>query len=280
MFMNFPPREIFQNASRRIFPSREYLISRIDVSEVSVNKNPSDPPTSVTELSLHVGAVALSRLCVSPLDSWRVMLQISPEGKTPFSKLILRSYRGVLPNTSGAVVFAGLYALSQRQSRSCDTYYSVPDALWMRGLATVVSYPLDTMFTLSAVESGRRKPISIHAMYRGISLGLLGVPVSVGASFATLAFLGLIFPLSTDVDFATGFFVGSSAALAGSVAAYPIDTVRRRLIWGQPLREAVRLRYFYRGLSVHCFKSVPECILLGYGLMCNLRYFSFNVAED
>ena len=234
---------------------------------------------------LHSGAVAFSRLVVSPLDRWRTILQVNTAAKT--SNLILQAHRGALYNTLGAVLFHGSFIVAYSQFSnsfpSLTTSEAVVTQALARAVATGFSYPLDVWFTRKACGVSLGPP---KMMFQGIGFGMLGVPVYVAASLASLSFLGLVFPLprpeeaATDIDFARGVAVGGIAALAGSTAAYPIDTIRRRVMVGQKLQEAMKSGHFFKGLAVHCFKSVPECVLLSYGLMCNLRYFSFTLEED
>ena len=241
-------------------------------------------PQLVYTSGLHAGAVALSRLVVSPFDRWKVLLQTSPKTRFPVSNLLAKSYRGVAYNVSGSVVFVASFSLSQSMmDNSGIAAISVS-----RGIATIVSHPLEVLFTRAAVRATlQSEKVPFRSLYAGISVGLLGVPFSVMGSLATLSFLGLVFPLPnvsppvcSDVDFARGLGVGSVSALAGSVVAYPVDTLRRRMMTGEKLKSAIARGDFFRGLSIHCFKSVPEIVILTYGLMCNLRYFTYSIEED
>jgi hypothetical protein len=145
--------------------------------------------------------------------------------------------------------------------------------------ATAISYPLDVRYTLRACGLKVAPGPSTH--FRGFSLGLASVPISVLGSLSAVSFLALIFPLNevnTDFDFARGVAVGTAGALGGSLLSYPVDTVRRRVITGNfTVREAIAAGRFFRGLPVLIFKAVPEAALLTYSYMCNLRYFSFIV---
>ena len=145
-------------------------------------------------------------------------------------------------------------------------------------LSASFSYPLDYRYTVRA--AGGVLPFSNLKtnMYKGISLSMMCVPVSVLGSLSWLSFMSLVFPepgpFAGPLDYARGVAVGTTAAVVGSSLVYPMDTLRRRVILGSSFWEARKLGKLFCGFSIHLMKAVPECALITGAYLVNLRYWA------
>jgi len=146
--------------------------------------------------------------------------------------------------------------------------------------ATCVSYPFDVAYTHRASGS-----VSRRIYTRGLPLALGVSSFHTLSSLTTLSFLSLIFPLqkpgdtSSDIDFGRGLVVGYTSSLIGSLAVYPADTMRRRIIVGSTFQQAFKQKKFYSGISWHLLKSVPECAIFTAAYIMNSRlYFTENIS--
>jgi hypothetical protein len=250
----------------------------------SIPPNPDielSAPPFLSAFTLSSSALLLSRGLVLPLDRLKVLLQTDPVSAPSARDVITRGYRGLSARLAGSVVYSGFHiaglSIAETVVRS-DTSTGLFVAHNFAKLgATTVAYPFDVRYTHRAC--GAKVSRGLRSSFAGITLGIVGVPISVLGSISTLSFLSLIFPLeevNMNHDFARGVAVGAAGAIGGSVLSYPIDTVRRRVITGKfRLKEAIKAGRFFRGIGVLLIKAIPESALLTYSYMCNLRYFSF-----
>ncbi len=140
-----------------------------------------------------------------------------------------------------------------------------------------MSYPFDAMYTRNSCGLLVVQPTQL---LRGVSLGLGTVPVRVMGSLSTFSFLSWIFPIprkghpACDLDYMRGFVVGGVSGAVGSAFAYPLDTVRRRVMVDSSVgfRDAYLSGRLLRGLGVHMAKSCIECGLLSAAYIVSLRY--------
>lgn len=161
--------------------------------------------------------------------------------------------------------------------------------------AAAATYPLDYVRGRLTVQNGAFEPYrgtvdglsqsvrqeGFLSLYRGLTPTLLGVFPYVGLSFAMYEMLRPLLPRRNDGSGAptsgSAIIGGSLASAVGQVAAYPLDTVRRRMqvagfssravtcgAAGGSMREAFAavlrdrgVRGFFRGLSPNLLKVAP-----------------------
>lgn len=242
-------------------------------------------PPAVSAFGLALGARILGQIAVAPFDRWRVLLQTAPPGSPSRTNLFLSGFRGISPSIGNTIIYSAVFTYlipvmkNFEVTQSMGGLYSahVLTALAATGLA----YPLEVRYVRRAAASSSSSALKIGGMLRGMQLAIISVPISVVASLSSLQFLSLVFPIAepgdtaSDVDFARGVGVGCVSALVGATMTYPIDTVRRRMILGETFQESVKMRNLFRGAGLLVMKSFPQCALVTYSYMCNLRYFSF-----
>ena len=242
-------------------------------------------PASVSALGLHMGAQVLALGVVAPIDRWRLLLQLQPTVNPSARNVLLNGYRGIIPSIScsalASVTHIGIVAAMGFSDVNKSAVNQYAPYVLTGTLTTAISYPLDVRYTTRAASATiEPTPYRLHLL-TGLPLALMAVPVSVAVALSTLSFLSLVFPVpnpdreASELDFARGVAVGCTAALAGSVATYPLDTLRRRMVVGASFADAYRVGSLLRGLPLHVAKAIPQCAILTYGYMCNLRYFSF-----
>ena len=147
-------------------------------------------------------------------------------------------------------------------------------------LATVVTYPLDTVRLRMAVDSSIRtmpqamrllsKEGGMVAFYRGVGPAMIGVAPYMALELASFDFLKKV--LATEdlkgnpgISFVSGFV----AALMASSVTYPLDTVRRQIqLQGGSMMTLPNLfkgivanegaQGLYRGFVPSCLKNLPN----------------------
>lgn len=242
-------------------------------------------PPAVSAFGLALGGRILGQIAVAPFDRWRVLLQTAPHVSPSRTSLFLSGFRGISPSIGNTIIYSAVFTSLIPVMKNSD----IPQC--MGGLysshvltalaATGLSYPLEVRYVRRAVGPSLNPTSNSGWMLRGMPLAIMSVPISVVASLSSLQFLSLVFPIpepgdtASDLDFARGVGIGCLSALLGATATYPIDTVRRRMILGQTLQESVKMRNLFRGAGLMVMKSFPQCALVTYSYMCNLRYFSF-----
>ena len=225
-------------------------------------------------LTAHGLALVATKAAVAPFDRWRVLRQVFPSHRNDWVSLLRKGWIGFIPHASHALLFTSMNLGSLALFEMVGSDYSFASHLFASSIATTLCYPLDVRYTVRTTLA----PVS-RTFFSGYSLCFVSVPVSVISSLAALSFLSLIFPLpdpnAKNIDLARGVAVGSVSALFGSAVVYPIDTIRRRMIYSQcSVVDAMKSKRLYSGLSIHLFKSIPEFSVLTFAYLANLRYWA------
>ena len=211
------------------------------------------------------GALLAAKTAVAPLERLKVLRQVE-SGKDHVPKLFDDRfwYRGFSHKVAHTVLgnFARMYLLSRLRGESEISAYAISAFV-----ASSLVYPWDVKYTLAAtgvtvVPKFFSRPSFTGFTYHGAATPLY-LATAVGVVNTARA---------TGIDekkFPTNILVGSVAALAGSIATYPLNTLRIRAIVGNLSR--VNL---FSGLSVHVARAVPECFVLGavYSELIKLNY--------
>lgn len=200
------------------------------------------------------GALLAAKTVVAPLDRLKLIRQIANPSAGLFSDR--HWFRGYRLHMSQLLIgnFSKIYLLSKfsawNQGKS-----EISSHVAAAVAATVLVYPLDVRYTLRAAGVG-----NFFSNFSGFRYSLVSTPIYLLTSLGTLRVLDeKKFPIIS----------GSLAALAGSVASYPVDTLRRRSIAGISGRANL-----FAGVGVHVLKAIPECAVLGvvYSELIRLRY--------
>jgi len=253
-------------------------------------------------------AGAIGKTVTAPLDRVKVLLQVKggysgslvtqaannggffPAMKAIFKEEGLRSFwKGNVPQVLRVLPYSALnlYGYEKfKEALNCHEgdKWQVPKRLAAGAaagmLATVVTYPLDTVRLRMAVDSSIKsmpqamrllsKEGGMLAYYRGVGPAMFGVAPYMALELASFDFLKKV--LATDdlksnpmVSFVSGF----TAALMSSSVTYPLDTVRRQIqlqggsmltlptmFKGIMVNEG--MQGLYRGFVPSCLKNLPN----------------------
>ena len=206
------------------------------------------------------GALLVAKTAVAPLDRLQLLRQVHSPSVRLFSDL--RWFQGFRQHAQHAVLgnFARLWLLSKLRRGESEITPHVVSAF----VAASLVYPLDVRYVQTASGCGK---VGNFWNFRGFGYHAISAPVYLVTSLGTLHVLGRF---CDDKQFPANVMAGSVAALAGSVTAYPLETLRRRQIVGNVSRTSL-----FSGLSIHVVKAIPECFVLGavYSELLKLNYF-------
>lgn len=210
------------------------------------------------------GALIAAKAAVAPLERLKVLRQVQcgPDVPRLFSDRLW--YRGFRHKVAHLVLgnFSRMYLLSRLRGDS-EILSSAISAV----IASSLVYPWDVKYTLAATCATSFPKIWSRASFAGFTYHIAAMPLYLATG------LGVVKTASAigvdEKKFPTNIAIGSTAALVGSIATYPLDTLRRRAIVGIWSRANL-----FSGLSVHVARAVPECFVLGavYSELLKLKY--------
>ena len=251
---------------------------------------------------------AIGKTMTAPLDRVKVLLQVKggysgslvtqaarnggffPAMKAIFKEEGLLSFwKGNVPQVLRVLPYSALnlYGYERfKEMLNCreDDKWQVPKRLVAGAaagmLATIVTYPLDTVRLRMAVDSSIKsmpqamrllsKEGGMVAYYRGVGPAMFGVAPYMALELASFDFLKKV--LATEdlkSSPAMSFVSGFMAALMSSSVTYPLDTVRRQiqLQGGSMLTLPTMFKGIfvnegaqglYRGFVPSCLKNLPN----------------------
>ena len=251
---------------------------------------------------------AIGKTVTAPLDRIKVLLQVkggysgslvtqaANDGKffqamrAIFKEEGLRSFwKGNVPQVLRVLPYSALnlYGYEQfKRAFKCEEVEKWQVAKRLAAgasagmLATVVTYPLDTIRLRMAVDSSIKsmpqairllgKEQGMMAFYRGVGPAMIGVAPYMAFELASFDFLKKVFARedlksSPAISFVSGFV----AAMMASSCTYPLDTVRRQiqLQGGSMLTMPKMVKSIvadegalglYRGFIPSCLKNLPN----------------------
>ena len=255
------------------------------------------------------GAVAgaIGKTVTAPLDRVKILLQVkggfsgsqvtaaaSKGGFIPAFRAIVaeegvRSFwKGNLPQVLRVLPYSALQLYGYETFKKLlgadsKDRISVPKRLAAGAsagmLATVLTYPLDTIRLRMAVDSSiKTLPQAVRilgrqggvvAFYRGVGPAMLGVAPYMALELACFDFLKRVWADDKLNNPAVSFFSGFAAAMMASSVTYPLDTVRRQiqLQGGSMATMPTMFRSIfasegagglYRGFVPSCLKNLPN----------------------
>jgi len=247
---------------------------------ISINSTdrPSITDESVSAFRLHASSHLFALALTAPLERLKLCKQVG-QPVLGCGQALSRGWYGLLPHAAGTTLYSAMSMLGVSLALPEDA--PIVSRAWVAYTAaaitaTCVSYPFDVAYTHRASGS-----LSHRVYHRGLPLaaGISGIHAI--SSMTSLSFLSLIFPLHkpgdtpSDLDFGRGLVVGYASSFIGSLLVYPADTIRRRVVIGSTIQQAVQQKRFYAGLSWHLVKSVPQCAIFTAAYVVNSRqYFS------
>ena len=208
------------------------------------------------------GALLAAKTAVAPLDRVKILRQVEDRQKTLFSDR--HWYRGFRYHMQHLVIgnLSRMYMLSNIRNESEIYSYAISAFL-----ASSLAYPWDVRYILAATDRKMIGNFSWRANFVGFSYHTLATPIFLASS---VGFLKATSNFQVDEKkFPINIILGSVAALVGTVATFPIDTLRRRAIVGN-----LSKKFLFSGVSMSLIKAVPECFVLGvvYSELLKLKY--------
>ena len=240
----------------------------------------------------HGSALIASKIALAPLDRFKLVLQTTRPGDRGITGFSIRNcWRGCSSHLAFVSVAQSvrMWTVTTRQTAWEDGKLLKHGNLFFLncfGSATAlfVAYPWDVSFTKKALAgfhaAGVPGPTLISRMgaaYQGLPLALSTIPIFTATTMIALSGFQKMAP--EDVQkFPYNVFAGASAGVLGSLAVYPLDTARRRLIAigenSPGFFGAYKFPGAYRGAWIQVLKAIPEYAIFAavYSKVIGLDY--------